>query len=257
MVFRDYYFEGLSAIHQHNAESSEQDSPKILFFISDTASKVKELVERQRKQLEELSLKDDFDEIHSNRSQYDLVHHLQESTWTRKQCDMYISKQVELIQFSEAHADSPQKVAQTIKQILANNPDLPQVHYLSYMNALRTNDFCEAMKSLYLSFDQCCKSSAFHNPEFALENDKPTDEADRYAALNVAAMHARFGHNEEALLALKEAIMMAQESNDHMCLQHALMWLFRIQPKQRPFLMERCISKCNNLGVYRKDYWKL
>ena len=81
-----------------------------------------------------------------------------------------------------------------------------------------------------------------------MENDKPNDEADRYAALNLAAMHARFGHNEEALNSLNEAIMMAQEANDHMCLQHALMWLFRIQPKKRQFLMQRCISKCNTLG---------
>ena len=35
-----------------------------------------------------------------------------------------------------------------------------------------------------------------------------------------------------------------------MCLQHALMWLFRIQPKQRQVLMQRCIPKCNSLGKY-------
>ena len=33
----------------------------------------------------------------------------------------------------------------------------------------------------------------------------------RYAALNLAAMHARFGHQEEAFNVLNEAIMMAQE----------------------------------------------
>ena len=33
----------------------------------------------------------------------------------------------------------------------------------------------------------------------------------RYAALNLAAMHARFGHQEAALNVLNEAIMMAQE----------------------------------------------
>ena len=28
------------------------------------------------------------------------------------------------------------------------------------------------------------------------------------------------------------------------------MWLFRIQPKQRQVLMQRCIPKCNSLGKY-------
>ena len=65
----------------------------------------------------------------------------------------------------------------------------------------------------------------------------------------MAALHARFQHNEEATLALKEAIMMAQDANDHLCLQHALTWLFKIQPENQEYLMQRCISKCNNLGL--------
>ena len=40
---------------------------------------------------------------------------------------------------------------------------------------------------------------------------------------------------------------MAQESNDHLCLQHSLTWLFKIQPEN--LLMQRCISKSNSLGL--------
>ena len=58
-----------------------------------------------------------------------------------------------------------------------------------------------------------------------------------------------FQHKSEAISALKEAIMMAQESNDHLCLQHALTWLFRVQPDNQHLLMQRCISKCNTLGL--------
>ena len=58
-----------------------------------------------------------------------------------------------------------------------------------------------------------------------------------------------FQHKSEAISALKEAIMMAQESNDHLCLQHALTWLFRVQPENQHLLMQRCISKCNALGL--------
>ena len=58
-----------------------------------------------------------------------------------------------------------------------------------------------------------------------------------------------FQHKSEAISALKEAIMMAQDSNDHLCLQHALTWLFRVQPENQHLLMQRCISKCNALGL--------
>ncbi|CAB1319664.1 unnamed protein product [Coregonus sp. 'balchen'] len=48
----------------------------------------------------------------------------------------------------------------------------------------------------------------------------------RYAALNLAALHCRFGHYQQADLALQEAIRIAQESNYHVCLQHCLVGAF-------------------------------
>uniref|UniRef100_A0AAZ3R058 Anaphase-promoting complex subunit 5 n=1 Tax=Oncorhynchus tshawytscha TaxID=74940 RepID=A0AAZ3R058_ONCTS len=47
-----------------------------------------------------------------------------------------------------------------------------------------------------------------------------------YAALNLAPLHCRFGHYQQADLALHEAIRIAQESNDHVCLQHCLVGYF-------------------------------
>ena len=34
-------------------------------------------------------------------------------------------------------------------------------------------------------------------------------------------------------MALQEAIRLAQESNDHVCLQHALTWLYTLSPKHK------------------------
>jgi anaphase-promoting complex subunit 5 len=45
--------------------------------------------------------------------------------------------------------------------------------------------------------------------------------------LNLAALHASFGQVSEAKLALREAIMLAQVAEDHVCLQHVLSWLYR------------------------------
>ena len=204
--------------------------------------------------LEVLNLNKELDTIEEDMRSYEPVA-ITNTKWTRKQSDLYVSKQVALLQNCENHADSPTKIENIVKTIIASDPDMSQVHYLSYLNSLRIHDFCQAVKSLYWSSDRSCfQSESFYCPENSQSNDneKLSEDADRgfrYAALNLAAMHARFQHQEEALLALKEAIMMAQEANDHLCLQHALTWLFKIQPRQKKYLMRKCISKCNSLGL--------
>jgi len=44
----------------------------------------------------------------------------------------------------------------------------------------------------------------------------------RYAALNLALLHQRFGHKRAAVAAAKEAISLAQLASDNVCLRHAL-----------------------------------
>ena len=86
-----------------------------------------------------------------------------------------------------------------MKKIISDNPDLSQVHYLAYLNALRTNDYCTAVKSLYWSFDRSCQCESFLNPE--MDTDKLSEEVDRgfrYAALNLAALHANFQVSSES-----------------------------------------------------------
>ncbi len=237
-IFKDYYLKGFDVIQQSDFEMMDalenhksNFMPEYVNLARDTFSNSRQFVEI----FEETQLRSP-----------------EKSKWTQRQSDLYVSKQVCLIQSSEMNADNPKTIEKTVQEILNDNPDLPQVHYLNYLNSLRVNDFCSAVKSLYWSFDRGCQcSEIFHNPEMDVE--KLNEEADRgfrYAALNLAALHANFGHQKEAVVsALKEAIMMAQEANDHLCLQHALTWLFRVQPENRHFLMQRCIAKCNTLNL--------
>ncbi|KAH0537436.1 hypothetical protein KQX54_000064, partial [Cotesia glomerata] len=53
----------------------------------------------------------------------------------------------------------------------------------------------------------------------------------RYAALNLAALHAQFQHKTVAQTALKEAIVMAQEAGDNVCLQLAHAWTYYLISK--------------------------
>ena len=57
--------------------------------------------------------------------------------WTQKQSDLYVSKQVSLLQSSEMNADEPKKIEEIVQKITQQNPDLAQVHYLAYLNGLR------------------------------------------------------------------------------------------------------------------------
>ena len=61
-----------------------------------------------------------------------------ESKWSQKQSDFYVSKQVALLQSSESNADDPKTIEETVEKIIHHNPDLAQVHYLAYLNALRS-----------------------------------------------------------------------------------------------------------------------
>ncbi|CAJ0642451.1 10575_t:CDS:2, partial [Entrophospora sp. SA101] len=45
---------------------------------------------------------------------------------------------------------------------------------------------------------------------------------DEYVLLNLVVLHTRFGHKEQAILAIKEAIEMARDCNDQECLRFAL-----------------------------------
>ena len=170
---------------------------------------------------------------------------------THKQAELYIANQVELLQTAEVHAHRPEQIENVVKAILKHNPDLAQAHFLSYLNCLRVNEYCDALSNLHKCFSGVSTLSANGvQTDWSLQNLEDCNRGFRYAALNLAALHARFNHKKEAAAALREAVMMAQESNDHVCLQHALSWLYRIQPESERFkLIERCISKSQEMGL--------
>ncbi|KAG9354693.1 hypothetical protein JZ751_001406 [Albula glossodonta] len=100
-----------------------------------------------------------------------------------------------------------------------------QPHYLSYLNSMRVQDIFISTHSLLHYFDRLILTGA----EGKSNGDEGYGRSLRYAALNLAALHCRFGHYQQADLALQEAIRIAQESNDHVCLQHCLSWLYTLE----------------------------
>jgi len=162
---------------------------------------------------------------------------------TRRQADLLIARQASMLQFSEAQALSPQDLQREINMILKSNPGLPEAYFLSFLNSLRMNEFVGAMDSLNLA------SNYIVNSGNAKQTQEEVHKVFRYANLNLASLHSRMGHNSEALAAVKEAITIGQDAKDHVCLQHALSWLTRLAPGDRITLLQRSISKCEELSL--------
>lgn len=65
-----------------------------------------------------------------------------------------------------------------------NNSVIYVQHYLSYLNCLRVREFGGAVDSLYHFFDRTA----------LISNQEDKIKGFRYAALNLAILHAQFGH---------------------------------------------------------------
>lgn len=172
--------------------------------------------------------------------------------YSHKQAEYFISRQGFLLQHNESEAMAPAKLQEKITDMLTSNPDIAEAHFLSYLNNLRVREYCTAIHNLYHYFDRNTALSGSDTTQPSSKNRDEDNISRRYAALNLAALHFRFGHRDESLVALREAISMAQETNDHVCLQHALSWQHRIEEPgsvRTASLMARSVGKSLDLSL--------
>ncbi|XP_073675898.1 anaphase-promoting complex subunit 5-like [Garra rufa] len=138
---------------------------------------------------------------------------------SQKQAEYFLARQVYLLKNNENKAMSPAKLQDELNNILKFNPDFAEAHYLSYLNSVRVQDIYISTHSLLHYFDRLILSGG----EGKSNGDEGYGHSLRYAVLNLATLHCRFGHYQQADFALLEAIRIAQEANDHVCLQHCLL----------------------------------
>ncbi|XP_020345401.2 anaphase-promoting complex subunit 5 [Oncorhynchus kisutch] len=144
---------------------------------------------------------------------------------SQKQAEYFLARQAYLLKNDENKALKPSALQDELNNMLKFNPDFAEAHYLSYLNSMRVQDIFISTHSLLHYFDRLILSGS----EGKSNGDEGYGRSLRYAALNLAALHCRFGHYQQADLALQEAIRIAQESNDHVCLQHCLSWLYTLE----------------------------
>ncbi|KAF8977037.1 anaphase promoting complex subunit 5 [Entomortierella lignicola] len=110
--------------------------------------------------------------------------------------------------------DIPEDLLAHVYNIQSRMPSLAKTHYITCLHAQQTGDFEVAIQSLHRFFDY---SMAVHDRELY-----------QYALLNLAMLHARFSHYDQALIALRETIEIARDHADQECLSYALNWLYRL-----------------------------
>lgn len=144
---------------------------------------------------------------------------------SQKQAEYFLARQAYLLKNDENKALKPAVLQEELNNMLKFNPDFAEAHYLNYLNSMRVQDIFLSTHSLLHYFDRLILSGN----EGKSNGDEGYGRSLRYAALNLASLHCRFGHYHQADLALQEAIRIAQESNDHVCLQHCLSWLYTLE----------------------------
>lgn len=163
--------------------------------------------------------------------------------WGGRQAELLVAQQAHALQTDEHKALPPMELQALVQDLLKSNPYNADAHYLSYLNCIRVNDFCGAVDSLYHCFDRLAPLENRSTPE-------DRSRTFRYAALNLAVLHAQFNHKEVAQYALKEAIKLAQEAGDNVCLQLAHSWISYLMSKEnRGPLIERSVGKASLLGI--------
>ncbi|GAB1866350.1 Anaphase-promoting complex subunit 5 [Camponotus japonicus] len=169
--------------------------------------------------------------------------HKAKTIWGGRQAELLVAQQAHALQTDEHKALPPIELQALVQDLLKSTPYNADAHYLSYLNCIRVSDFCGAVDSLYHCFDRLAPLENRSTPE-------DRSRTFRYAALNLAVLHAQFNHKEIAQYALKEAIKLAQEAGDNVCLQLAHSWVsYLTSEEHKGSLIERSVGKASLLGI--------
>ncbi|KAF3423832.1 hypothetical protein E2986_00315 [Frieseomelitta varia] len=205
----------------------------IIFFEKLPFDQVVALYEALKKYLDKRINTFDGSDISTDLKTENLYSNEIKTTWGGRQAELLVAQQAHTIQTDEHKAMPPAELQSLVRELLSCSPYYAEAHYLSYLNCLRVNEYCGAIDSLYHCFDRLAP----------LENRSTPEDKSQFMLLS------HFRLREVAQAALKEAIMMAQEAGDNVCLQLAHAWMYHLTSKQKGPLIERSVGKASMLGI--------
>eukprot|EP00958_Prasinococcus_capsulatus_P027660 scaffold5769_cov402-Prasinococcus_capsulatus_cf.AAC.9 len=112
-----------------------------------------------------------------------------------------------------------------LQELLSIGPHLHKVHHLKHQNFLYHKDYPSAVNSLHCYFDYSAGQKTLSLAEVAQESPIGRFQS---ALLELGSTHVRFGHINEALMAINETVRVAQQHTDNTCLTYALALLCHV-----------------------------
>ena len=139
---------------------------------------------------------------------------------SRRDLDLFLERRI-LAAASVCGSVTLEETERECSKIEALEPDLPRSSYLRFVASLYGREYLGALDHLHRYFDYAGSRGGPVSPN----DEKGARGVVQYAALNLACLHARFGHARLASCALDEAVRVAQQRHDHACVTFALGWL--------------------------------
>ncbi|BFF99269.1 anaphase-promoting complex subunit 5 [Drosophila madeirensis] len=165
------------------------------------------------------------------------------SKWAPKQAKYFINKQSELLETNERHSLSPMELQRKVQEMIQDLPLTTTPYFLGYMNQLRVRDYYTSLSALHRALDR--------SPVRLMSQEKGY----QYFCVNLAVLHATFGHRDEALSALRESIMLAQEHGDKRSLNLANTWYCLLRDELPLSTVQRSVSDANEVdGSLLQNY---
>lgn len=227
------------AVNSLDFTSQFQFAQRVGNFVNDDANeKLAEFTSEQSSHhmtLDDVSMAIDSAEVKAIEGTSDLEESLCQ-LYGKDKARTFLRQQGQKLRDNPVACLPPKELQRELVQILKSNPDMAEVFYLSFMNHLTFGEYVSAI-------EDCHK-------HFLLKRDIAGKKF-RYALLNLAITHRRFGHMKQAELALKECIDLSQQASDKECLQHALAWLCRTNQDMS------CYIRTSIVQSYQQQLWSL
>ena len=168
----------------------------------------------------------------------------------------FIEEQMNFLENNTDSALQPKELQEKLELIQKLHTNITDVYYLRFLNYLRVSEVNKASKMLCLYFDHKNFQNQFTNGDI---NDQEKHQSMfkrfRYGALNLGIMHCQHRNYAQAMIVFKEAVCISQETNDDVCLKHAMFWIQLIKEKTNQLDNRAIETQCCDLmrDIYTED----
>jgi len=189
-------------------------------------------------------------------SKSETIDNKKENFTSRSNVFKFIEEQMNFLENDTGGALKPKELQEKLELIQKLHANITDVYYLSFLNYLRVSEVNKASKMLCLYFDHKNFQSQLTNGDRnEQEKHQSMFKRFRYGALNLGIMHSQHRNYAQAMIVFKEAVCISQETNDDVCLKHAMFWIQVIKEETNQLDNRAIETQCCDLmkDIYTED----